>query len=830
MEALKSTAPLHCQENVQSEDPKEPLDFEKTCEDFANQIADYFHIPYEEFLAVQKETLDPKKIFLATLFLKNAQEYLHSEYDSSIDYQKLSVSYACVLVVWKVLKEFSFQAREESFSQIKELFIKTFFLAVQGPLNFEEDEALMILESLTTLFETLKQPELTKILGSLKLLLQFPRPLAFLTCEQLSKIMTLLMENSDRSIQVKIFKIHPYLENIAPVNPQDAIIDRGHFQKTTIKNTLQIMSDTSLHRRQTIHGLDAYLSQLKAISPQLPVTCCYISRLFGQLKAISEKHRSILALHKDSSFQESHQSLSELPHAAARIEQLHLTLIKHVDRLTWMSKDQKIELLRLLQNVKCLFLGPLASFTCWHSAFNNDSQKDLSSASLPGEQIKDLERNRKVQEAVIQELLNTEESGNSKKPSRRAPEEPLHDFGPSDQPDPSDHSDSAEAQALPAEDPNPETPPDASPIINRNALSLLLKKNRNLSDQQICFAQSQHYLQQVLQIISWIITDKAWTESLKFSLVEAVHLCLEQAISAHGIEHHHLALADFQDHRLRQRLTQCKLPSLIPKALRITDIGTYLARYPHLIHNKSNSCMTDAVLNSSVEKDFFLQLINQTLKVLAKIQARSPHREVTEENIRDWASSMDVVALQIPNINKTITAKILAEIPKDFDETLDVQTHLLELSKILKQIRSKNGIPRSLIGVIVQALFRIMQYTTRNLLILVIKKTDPGIQDFPKRHKDLCEMLNLSEELTRDLISFDLKKGLAYFLGRNRGQHLTMTEQFFLDAQLFSLTFEGYQMQGNSTPLTKEDLERTLAKRLQLYQTVLNEFLRLLGI
>ncbi len=362
--------------------------------------------------------------------------------------------------------------------------------------------------------------------------------------------------------------------------------------------------------------------------------------------------------------------------------------------------------------------------------------------------------------------------------------------------------------------------------IERSAT--LMRKSR-LSLIEISEAHSQIYLHQSVAIASALLKHHRFSRALVLSLCESLHLSLEQQITAEGLRRNGSSLQEFYTHNLKTRLAQCQLVSHIPEVCAITSVGTYNARYPHINAHSSYSSITKDLLHffetdQSPPPELLLKIIDQLNGALLHIQDAGEDLPTTAAYLESFISHDS----PLPVASTIDVSPLIQAIETTFapcSEKTDLLIHLEELRQICQMIHELSGLPRALVGVIQQALFRILQYSTRNLLIVMIKKNHPKMREIPVRHIDLCQIVGLPKPLEEAVVSCDMKKGLAYPLGKKDGLNLSAREKALVKAHLLSIRPEGFTFPGDDA--TDEDVKARIEKSLQDLEAILNDLIRI---
>ena len=369
-----------------------------------------------------------------------------------------------------------------------------------------------------------------------------------------------------------------------------------------------------------------------------------------------------------------------------------------------------------------------------------------------------------------------------------------------------------EEEESPPEEPSDLPPPllPTSPGITSFDLqrTAMLIQRTHLSSVEIAKAHSQLYLHQSLAIASLLIQNPGYLRALSFSFCESLHLSLEQEITARGIEDGKLTIDDVYDHKLETRLKQCGLVKLMPTILRVTSIGTYNARYPHINeYSQGPSSFTGQILRAArtdepLNEDFLLEIVSNLNAILSG-QELPPLTRADLELLNNTDAPLPVTA----SFDVSTLRQRIDETFAPCHEKTDLLIHLDEFTQIGQMTHHARGIPRPLIGVIQQALFRIVQYSTRNLMILLIRRKFPEISKIPARHAELCRMLNLPKPLEKAIQACDMKKGLAYPIGKE-GKRSSARTGILVKSHLLSLTPVGFTLQGST--ISEESAQQNL--------------------
>ncbi len=325
-----------------------------------------------------------------------------------------------------------------------------------------------------------------------------------------------------------------------------------------------------------------------------------------------------------------------------------------------------------------------------------------------------------------------------------------------------------------------------------------------LNPQAICDTHSQIYFHQTLTIIATLLKHPELSPALVPSLLESMHLALEQQATSYGIENGVARVEDFNAHQLSIRFRECGLAPLCPDVRKVTEVGTYCARYPSVIrHQIRGPSLTAKILQEmqstgTLSEALLFDAANQVNLLISSVKSVSAPTSLSKEDLKVF--SHDDAPLKMPNLNPPIAAVITGihrNFPANSDTKTDIMQHLTELDHIINMINRDQGLRKEVSGVTLHALFRIRQYTIRNLLTLIYLRDVGPLQGIPSKVKDIGGILNLDLELIEILDNTQMGKRLDYPLGgreRTKQRSLTESERTLMQAHYQSLAPAGFSM------------------------------------
>lgn len=349
--------------------------------------------------------------------------------------------------------------------------------------------------------------------------------------------------------------------------------------------------------------------------------------------------------------------------------------------------------------------------------------------------------------------------------------------------------------------------------INRSLVTLGETKT---TAYQAALAQSQIYMHHAFAIATQLQKRPRLCKALTPSLLESMHLCVEQRLTAEGIEKHGIAPSQFQGHNLTQRTAACGFVKLMPLIGSLTKYGTYLARYPCTINWVEQHQSLDAVMLDELRltNTISSRLLEQTMQTLLQINvALDQVQPALLPDIREFQPSCrpeEMIPFRSPELRRLKELFSFCGTLPESAEKNDLIQLLIELEEILQMIESDKGIQKELLGTIVHAVFRIRQYAIKNALVCKLMERqgeayDPEIT--PATPIKIAELLNLQRDLVRDIGQAHLAKGLDYPLAKRTERSLNEGEKALVAAYKVSLESEGFRLAGKSI-----SVEWTLSK------------------
>lgn len=324
-----------------------------------------------------------------------------------------------------------------------------------------------------------------------------------------------------------------------------------------------------------------------------------------------------------------------------------------------------------------------------------------------------------------------------------------------------------------------------------------------LSPVQICKAESQIYLRQSLSLAAHILGNPGHTKALLPALLESVHLAIEQGATAVGITSQGKKMNGFTSHELATRMRECGLAGLCGRAQRLMTSGTINARYPYMnaIGMRRNRTLVANILrqvqaSGTIQTPELLQLISELNGILAIIQGQDEPEAVDEATLAAFSESAAPLPIKV-GIRVGDLMQLLANRFTTPSQERDSMFLLLEeLEAMVHSINEMGGIPKPLIGAYLHNLYRITQYTLRNILTIRYREIHAGhatAHATPVRLAELGKAIGLDSDICGQLNFLDMRKGLDYPLGRRSERPLDHREKMLLHSHYSSMTAAGFQ-------------------------------------
>ena len=356
----------------------------------------------------------------------------------------------------------------------------------------------------------------------------------------------------------------------------------------------------------------------------------------------------------------------------------------------------------------------------------------------------------------------------------------------------------------------------------------LLGKKR-LSSISICEVQSQIAFHQALTLLATLIQDPTKIIPLAPTLMEALHLTLEQQLTAIGLRDKVVIPGTLLDHKLCTRARECGRPELIGKMQIVGNTGTYNARYPSMNKvsiTKSSfiAQILQAAETGTIEHALVLNIATHLNLVMADLTKTKVIKEKEVATaLKPFAIKAEPLKFDPKGYNLLYTG-IVERFPADSKEKEDLLLHTQELDNLITMIGKDGGIRKELSGIILHAVHRIRQYTTKNLMTLLVREQgEVENSEIPVRHRDLVKQLNLTRTEEEEIVECDMKKGLDYPLGMRGQRSLTRNETALVAAHHLSLSPPGFvqTVKGTTEEETAQEISQVVESTIHLLTLLL---------